>query len=99
MKSFADLNITKSQRLQGDKIKISKVLNRQIIVHSYKVEPSKYEKNKSGCCLYLQIELDGIRHVIFTGSDVLIEQIKQVPESEFPFSTTICKTQEYFEFT
>jgi hypothetical protein len=40
-----------------------------------------------------------MKYVIFTGSDVLIDQIKQVPEGEYPFVTTIVKTMKYYEFT
>lgn len=99
MKNFSDLEIKTSSRMIGEKIKINKVLNRKIIVHATKIEQSKYPKNKSGKCLYLQIELDEERHVIFTGSDVLIETIQQIQEDDYPFATTIIKSGEYFQFT
>lgn len=47
----------------------------------------------------MQIELEKQMHVVFTGSDVLLSIIKQVPETEFPFQTTIMKNGEHFEFT
>jgi len=100
MKRFSDLNIENNHHsMVGEKMKIAKVLNREIIIHSFRIEKSKYPKNKSGMCLYLQIEVDEVKWVIFTGSDVLIEQIKQVDEKDFPFITTILKNNEYFEFT
>lgn len=100
MKKFSDFNIQhNSAGMTGEKIKISKVINRQIIVHQFKIEDSKYPKNKSGKCLHLQIEMDSVKWVIFTGSDVLINQIKQVPEDHFPFETIIVKNNEHFEFT
>jgi len=99
MKSFSDLGIQQSSRLIGEKIKINKVLNREIIIHKAKIEQSKYPKNKSGKCLYLQIELEEEKHVIFTGSDVLIETIQQVDEQDYPFTATIIKSGEYFQFT
>jgi hypothetical protein len=37
--------------------------------------------------------------VVFTGSDVLISQIKQVDPEQLPFAATIIKNGEYFEFT
>lgn len=99
MKKFKDLNIENTVHLVGDKISIEKILNREIIVHCFKIVDSKFSKNKSGKCLNLQIEIAGIKHVVFTGSDVLIDQIKQVPEADFPFTATIVKTMKYFEFT
>jgi len=100
MKRFNDLNIENTHKsMVGEKMKIAKVLNREIIIHSFRIETSKYPKNKSGMCLYLQIEIDKVKWVIFTGSDVLIDQIKQVNESDFPFVTIIQKNNEYFEFT
>ncbi len=99
MNRFSDLGITPThKRLVGDKIKISKILNREILVKDYRLEESKYDKNKSGKCLFLQIEMDGVRHVVFTGSDVLIDMIEQVPKEKFPFLASIVKEGECFEF-
>jgi len=83
----------------GDKIKIMKVLNTKISVESYKIEASKYPKNKSGDVLTLQIKHESVSRVIFTGSDFLIDQIKQVEQEDMPFETTIIKNGEHFEFT
>lgn len=84
--------------MTGDKIKIDRILNREIIVHDFKIEKSKYEKG-NGRCLYLQIEVNQTKHVVFTGSAGLIDAIEQVPKSSFPFSTTIVRENERFEFT
>jgi hypothetical protein len=100
MKSFKDLGIKPSRMMFiGDKIKIVKVLNKQIVILRYKIEKSKYPKNKSGDLLTLQINHDGENQIIFTGSDYLMDQIKQVEESDMPFQTTIIKNGEHFEFT
>ena len=100
MKKFSELGIKSTQkRLTGEKIKISKILNREITVRDYRLETSKFGKNKSGKCLFLQIETEGQKHVVFTGSDVLIDLIQQVPADQFPFTTTIVKEGESFEFT
>jgi hypothetical protein len=99
MKKFRDMDIKAGDNFVGDKIKIDKVLNREITVLKHKVETSKYPKNKSGKCLHLQIEIAGVKNVVFTGSDVLISQIQQVAEGDFPFSTTIIKSGDHFEFS
>jgi hypothetical protein len=100
MNRFSDLGIKPTQkRLVGDKIKIAKILNREILVRDYRLEDSKYGKNRSGKCLYLQIEIDGVKHIVFTGSDVLIDMISQIPKEKFPILTTIIKEGEWFEFS
>lgn len=93
MNRFADLNIkpAASAVMIGDKIKIERILNKEIIVHSFKIEKSVYEGKGSGKCLYLQIELSGEKRVVFTSSNVLMDMIQQIPENKFPVSTTITK--------
>lgn len=99
MKGFKDLGIvTHSDNFIGDKIKIAKVLNRDIVITNFRIEPSKYPKNKSGKCLHLQIELDGGKKVIFTGSDVLIHTIEQVKKEDLPVSCQIIQEGEHYEF-
>lgn len=100
MKSFKDFGIKPTKHLfTGDKIKILKVLNKEIIVSNYKVEQSKFPKNKSGNVMTLQISIEGENAIIFTGSDFLMDQIAQVPDCDMPFATTIVKNGEHFEFT
>lgn len=97
MKKFSDFNITVTQNVfTGDKIKITKILNREITVHAFKLEPSKHFKNE---CLHLQIEFNKDKYVLFTGSTKLIEQIQQVPASGFPFNTTIINESEMYLFS
>ncbi len=64
----------------------------------YMIKDSKFGKNNEKC-LYLQIEFKGRKHVIFTGSIVLLEMIQKVPKSDFPFKTIIIKEDEHFEFS
>jgi len=101
MNSFSQFNIKiTSQAFEGDKIKMSKILNREIVVHHFKIEDSKVFKERgSGKCLCLQISFDQRKHVVFTGSTGLIEIIQQVPESGFPFTTTIIEENERYLFT
>lgn len=99
MKKFSELGIKPPcDSLTGDKIKINKILNREITVVNYRINTSKFEKNKSGKCLCLQIELDNEKRVVFTGSDVLIQMIQQVKTEDMPFTCTITKEGEHFEF-
>ncbi len=99
MKKFSDLGIKQNYNyFIGDKIKITKVLNQDIIVHKFKLKDSKFENSNSDKCLKIQIELKGEKYVLFTGSKILAETIQLVPEDSFPFVTTITKEGESFQF-
>lgn len=103
MNRFSQFDIKISAKsFQGDKIKMARILNREIVVHEFKLEDSKVEAFKekgSGKCLQLQISFNNEMHVLFTGSSGLIEAIKQVPAGQFPFTTTIVAENERFKFT
>ncbi len=100
MKSFKELGVKSlSENLEGDKIKIDRILNKVITVFKYRVEDSKYAEKNYSKCLHLEIGVGDMKHVIFTGSKVLIDAIEQVPKSDFPFTTTIVRENQRFEFT
>lgn len=97
MHKFSDFNIkTEQKAFAGDKIKIVKILNKKIAVLGFKIENSKVN---NGQCLYLQIEVGDKKHLVFTGSKMLIESIQKVPKDGFPFETTIVEENEMYQFT
>lgn len=99
MKKFSELGIKQARtRFVGEKIRIAKILNKQIIVHDFKINKSKFENASHSKCLKMQIELDGKKRVVFTGSKVLTDTIRQVNESQLPFVTTITKEGESYQF-
>lgn len=93
-KRFSDFSREKSV-LDGNKVRIDDVLNVELRIVGYRIKSSKFEKNKSGNFLTLQIELCGERRVVFTGSDVLIGQIEKYKD-EIPFLATIKKVDRYY---
>jgi len=101
MNSFSQFNIkTTTLCFEGDKIKMSRILNREIVVHHFKIEDSKIFKDRgTGKCLHLQISFNNEKHIIFTSSAGLIEAIQQIPENGFPFTTTIIEENDRFRFT
>ena len=101
MNDFAQFNITvTSKRFEGDKVKMSKILNKKIVVHDFKIADSKaFPDRGSGKCLHLQISFNDEKHIVFTSASALIEVIQQIPEKGFPFSTTIVEENERFKFT
>lgn len=101
MNSFSqfDTKIT-TKGFDGDKVKMAKILDREIIVHHFKIEDSKiYKERGSGKCLKLQITFNDEKHIVFTSGICLIEVIQQIPEDGFPFTTTVVKENERLKFT
>jgi len=98
MYSFKDFDIKpKINAFVGDKVPVKKILNIPIQVLDCKIEPSKAKPGTE--LLTLQIEKSGEKRIVFTGSTVLIDQMRRVPEGAFPFSTTIKGDNDYYEFT
>ena len=98
MNNFKDFNIKpKITSFVGEKIAVQKLFNLPIEVLDFKIEPSK--KKEGTELLTLQIEKAGEKRIVFTGSTILIQMIKKVPENRFPFTTTIKGDNEYYEFT
>lgn len=96
MKSFSEFQIEPEKKgFTGDKIKIDRVLNVPIIIHAFKIEPSKF----SGERVDMQIEKDKILHLLWSSSKTLMEMIKKVPPDDFPFQATIVKKDERYLFT
>jgi hypothetical protein len=81
--------------LDGDKIKIDDILNREIEIIGFRIGRTKYSKNQSGKYVTLQIKLDGKIYVVFTGSDIVISQIEKYAE-QIPFLSTIKKINRYY---
>lgn len=98
MNKFSDFNIGSSV-LMGDKIKIEDVINLDLEVHTFKIVPSKHSKPGYEKCLHLQIKLNEKDYVLFTSSNVLIDQINKVPDDGFPFRAKIVKSGKCLRFT
>lgn len=98
MKQFSQLGAKPiTTGLVGEKIQIHKIFNCPIEVHGFKVEDSKFEGK--GKCLYMQIKYADNMRVVFTSSKVLMETIQQIAKEDFPFSTTIIRENDRFEFS
>ncbi len=99
VKRFSDLGIiSESKRFIGDKIKLSKVLDTELTVYFYEIKPSKYPERGSDNCLWLQISVEGKKHVAFSISKYLMGTIQKVSKDDFPFITKITKEDDAFQF-
>ena len=98
MNSFSDFKID-TNILMGDKIKMEDILNVNIEVHAFKIVPSKHPKEGVEKCLHIQIKSNEKDSVLFTSSNVLIDQIGKVPKDGFPFSAKVLKSGKCLRFT
>lgn len=100
-KNFKDFGIkTKVDHMEGKKINIYEILNKEVTIVRFKIEPSKYPKFDGDKCMHTQIIVDKEPRVLFTASKVLQDIILAVPEVDgFPFNTTIKKINDHFQFT
>ncbi|MEN6421275.1 MAG: hypothetical protein ABFD76_04950 [Smithella sp.] len=96
-KRFSDF-ATEHIPLDGDKIKIDAILNKEIEVLAVRVKPSKYKDKGTGACLTIQFMMDGKKYVVFTGSGILAEQAQRY-QAEVPFLAAIKKIDKYYTFT
>lgn len=99
MNQFSTFGIKpQSPGLEGDKVKIDRILNKPITVHAYRIGPSNFPDKGNGKRLDLQITVDNTKRIVFSGSGVLMEMIERVPKNGFPFQTTIVKENDRYEF-
>jgi len=94
MNRFSDFAEEETQ-FEGKKISIEDILNIEISVIGFNIKKSKI---KNGNYLTLQIEMNGQKRVIFTGSVVLLKQCEKYQDM-FPFVTIIKKIDKYFTFS
>lgn len=100
IRNFKDFGIKSDYKgLEGEKINISKVLNKEIEVHRFRIVTSKYPLVGNGKRVDLEILEGGIKRVLFTGSVVLQQLLEKIPADCFPFKTTIVEENDRYEFT
>lgn len=98
MNTFKDLKIKiLSTSFVGEKVKMKKILNSEIIVHDFAIKDS--EKKPGTKYLTLQISRKDEKEIVFTGAKFLMDMIKQIPKDKFPFLTTITQEDQIYLFT
>lgn len=100
LKSFKDLNVPLPMvGFEGTKIEINELIDRDIILHDFRVEKSKYPKEGKEHCLWLQVAIGEIKYVSFTPTLTLIRQITQIEKTELPITTKIIRAGKRLEFS
>lgn len=100
MKRFSDF-ANEQTALEGDKVRLDDVINREIQVMGYRVTRSRFSANKSGNYLTIQFCFLGNGSqpcVVFTGSEVLMDQLERYAH-EIPFVAVIKKINRYYTLT
>lgn len=82
--------------MPGVKKRLDEILNKKIIILDYRI--SKSSKRENSECLQIQFLLDGDVFILFTGSVVLIDQIKSIKD-RLPLNTTVVKIDKYYSFS
>ena len=70
---------------EGSKMKVSDLLDIPILITNWFISKSKFKVGPGGStdqveCLHLQILLNDVPHVVFSGSKVLIGQMKAITQ-------------------
>lgn len=82
--------------MPGNKKRLDEILNREITVVDFRLRKST--KRDGTECLQMQFLLDDEVCVVFTGSSVLINQIKECKDN-IPFTGTVVKLDRYYSFS
>jgi hypothetical protein len=93
LNEFADDDLA----LDGEKVKIDDLVGEEIFISNFRIGRSKYEREGSGEYLTLQFSFEevGTAKILFTGSAVIIRQIKKYAD-QIPFIATIVKVNRYY---
>lgn len=88
---FADI-----ATFDGDKLKLGDILDKTILVLGYAIKDSK--KKQGTKYVTIHFRLDDKPHVVFTASQVLIDQLIRYKD-KIPFYGTIKKINNYYTFS
>jgi hypothetical protein len=97
-KNFKDFKIEPIlNHFTGEKLQLDDLINTSIIIFDFVIEDST--KKPGTKRLKIQLEKDGKKHIYFTGSTILQQQIQKVGKENFPFITKIIKESKHLKFT
>ncbi len=89
-------DFAEEEAFDGDKLRLDEILNKEILVTGFRIKESHQKKDTQ--YLTIHFELDGTQHVTFTGSSVLMDQLRKY-ESHLPFFAVIKKINRHYTFS
>jgi len=81
--------------LDGKKRKLEEILGQEVLILAFRIAKSRF---KDRSYVTIQFENSGNRYVVFTGSEVLMEQLKR-HEGQLPFYATVIKRFNYYSMS
>lgn len=101
-------SLVKDTALDGEKVRVDEILNKEIVVCGFKITASKYKDKGCGYCSKVQFyfvdDTNKTRKVFFSGSGVVKEQLEEAKaaldktESPLLFKATVKKVGNYYSF-
>lgn len=83
--------------MPGKKKRISDVIDQEILITDFRIKQSK--KREGTECMQLQFVFNNEICILFTGSAVLIDQVRTAKEKQpGPFVAVISKIDRYYSF-
>jgi hypothetical protein len=106
MTKFSDFAEKANPLMDGKKISLDEIIERdgrggkEIIVLNFRIKNTKYADAKNPRCLTVQFAFPEKeeRHIFFSGSSVLMEQLETYKEN-LPFSTKVKRVGKYYTFS
>lgn len=95
LKRFSEFS-EEPKLLDGEKLKLDNILGKEVTIINYRVGKSKFHSDQS--YLTIQISVEDITYIVFTGSLVLENQLIKY-NSQLPFIATIKKIKNYYTLT
>ena len=89
MQKFSDFASEDEKPLDGEKVRIDSILNKEIVISAFKVKMSKFKDHGEKCATV---------RIFFTGSGVVIGMLEKY-EDKIPFITTVKKIDKYYTLT
>lgn len=100
MRKLSELKIElTSPALRGKRIEIEDILDTEIPIYDFSIEPSKFPKKPGDKCMYMQTKVDGKDRVILTIGKTLIALMEKVDKKELPLTAKIIKIDKRYEFS
>ena len=101
-------SLVKDTALDGEKVRVDEILNKEIVVCGFKITASKFKDKGCGYCSKVQFyfvdDANKTRKVFFSGSGVVKEQLEEAKaaldktESPLLFKATVKKVGNYYSF-
>ena len=99
MHRFSDFAADDEKPLDGEKVRLDNLLNKEIIISAVKIKMSKFKDHGDKCAtVQFYEETDDRKRIFFTGSGVIINMLEKYKD-EIPFITTVKKIDKYYTLT